>query len=264
MRSKLLILLVFLFNSCSEFENPGEPLQVLTTNFDDAYLEENYNFDLQVTGGLRPYHFEVEEGTLPEGLQLDDSGRIFGVPTKEGSYEFTIIVSDANLSKTFQKFNLEAIVAPPAQLEIIIPETEMREPFTVRVKVQEARDLQAFRTLLTWDESIFEFVSESLRRTKGDIAILEKLDGGNLQVDIAILGKNVQGEENIFEFSLKPITPNTVQIDAESEFLSTEDKHSFSELTVGYLEYLDEDEYDDTYEDDDDLEYDTDEFDDLE
>ncbi len=249
MKFKYLIFLVFLLSSCSEFENPGEVLQILTRPLDEAHLEENYNFSLQVTGGLRPYHFELEEGQMPDGLQLDDSGRIFGIASTEGDYEFTITVSDANLSKTFQQFNLRVTEAPPAQLVVIVPETEVRESFTVRVEIEDARNLQAFRTLLTWDENRFKFVPDSLRRNKSRTALLEKTSEGSLQIDIAILGESLSGNSRIFEFNLEPFKANTVEINAQSEFLASEGKHSFRELTVGYTQFSEDDDYDDDYDD---------------
>ena len=220
-------------SGCSEFESPGEVLQILTSRLDEAYLDENYNFGLQVTGGLRPYNFKLEDGQVPEGLQVDDNGRIFGTASTKGNYEFTITVSDANLSKTFKKFNLVVTEAPPAQLAIIIPETEVREPFTVRVEVKDARNLQAFRTLLKWDENRFELVPESLRRNKSKAVLLQETSKGSLQIDMAILGNGLKGNHRIFEFDLKPTKPNTVEIKSETEFLSSEGKHSFKELSVG-------------------------------
>ncbi len=240
-----------MLGGCSEFESPGEVLQILTSRLDEAYLNENYNFGLQVTGGLRPYHFKLEDGQVPEGLQVDDNGRIFGIASTEGNYEFTITVSDANLSKTFQKYNLIVTEAPPAQLAIIIPETEVREPFTVRVEVKDARNLQAFRTLLKWNGSRFELVPESLRRNRNRTVLLEETSKGSLQIDVAILGNGLKGNHRIFEFDLKPTQPNTVEISSETEFLSSEGKHSFRELTVGRTQ-TNQDSQDDTNENSDD------------
>lgn len=233
MKVKYLLLVVFFLSSCSEFENPGELLIILTSQLDEVYVKEDYNFGLQVTGGLRPYHFELEEGQLPKGLQLDDNGRIYGTANQEGNYELTIVVSDANLSKTFKKLNLSVTKAPPARLEIKIPETEMREEFNVRIEIKNARSLQAFRTILKWDSSRFEFVAESLRRNRSKMALLRKVSKGSLQVDIAMLGESFNGNSGIFEFGLRPLSPNTVKINSETEFLAEDNKHDFSELEVG-------------------------------
>ena len=38
--------------------------------------------------------FEITEGALPDGLSLSDDGAISGTPTKNGSFTFTLQVSD--------------------------------------------------------------------------------------------------------------------------------------------------------------------------
>ena len=245
------ILLALLLSSCSEFESPGEVLQILTSHLEEAHLEENYNLGLQVTGGLRPYHFELEDGQIPEGLQLDDNGRIFGIANVEGNYEFTITVSDANLSKTFQKLSLRVTEAPSAQLAIIVPLTEMREPFTVRVEVKDARNFQAFRTVLKWDKTRFEFVPDSLRRNKSKVAIFEETTKESLQIDLAVLGESLNGNHRMFEFDLKPRNPNTIRIISETEFLSSGGNHSFRDLEVGSQDSEDDDSEDDNEDQDD-------------
>jgi uncharacterized repeat protein (TIGR03803 family) len=61
------------------------------------------------TGGLSPYTWALTSGTLPAGLQLiPTTGAITGTPTTQGSYSFTITVSDSeDPQATFQQsFNL--------------------------------------------------------------------------------------------------------------------------------------------------------------
>jgi uncharacterized repeat protein (TIGR03803 family) len=61
------------------------------------------------TGGLPPYTWTLTKGTLPAGLQLiQTTGAITGTPTTQGSYPFTITVSDSeDTQATFQQsFNL--------------------------------------------------------------------------------------------------------------------------------------------------------------
>jgi uncharacterized repeat protein (TIGR03803 family) len=61
------------------------------------------------TGGLPSYTWTLTKGTLPPGLQLiQDTGAITGTPTTQGTYPFTITVSDSeDPQATFQQtFNL--------------------------------------------------------------------------------------------------------------------------------------------------------------
>ncbi|MCC7340360.1 MAG: putative Ig domain-containing protein [Bryobacterales bacterium] len=56
---------------------------------------ESYTATISATGGLPPYGFSVSAGALPPGLSLNpQTGVIGGNPTQEGSYTFTVRVSD--------------------------------------------------------------------------------------------------------------------------------------------------------------------------
>ena len=62
-----------------------------------ATVGSNYNDVLSVSGGRSPYNFVVSEGSLPAGLSLNSrSGSISGIPTRAGSFAFTISVTDAS------------------------------------------------------------------------------------------------------------------------------------------------------------------------
>ncbi|HYE07344.1 MAG TPA: putative Ig domain-containing protein [Planctomycetota bacterium] len=56
-----------------------------------------YEAQLEVSGGRPPYRFEVVDGQLPPGLELDADGRISGTPTErgDGEFEFVVAVGDA-------------------------------------------------------------------------------------------------------------------------------------------------------------------------
>jgi hypothetical protein len=49
-----------------------------------------------VTGGYAPYTWSLVSGSagLPNGLTLSASGVISGVPTAQGTYDFTVQVTD--------------------------------------------------------------------------------------------------------------------------------------------------------------------------
>lgn len=55
-----------------------------------------YSAQLEVTGGTGPYTFSLTTGMLPNGLTLDASGLISGMPDDEGTFTFTVEVTDAN------------------------------------------------------------------------------------------------------------------------------------------------------------------------
>jgi len=56
-----------------------------------------YSKTITATGGTPPYTFTVSSGALPPGLSLNPTtGVISGTPTTAGTFNFTIIATDAN------------------------------------------------------------------------------------------------------------------------------------------------------------------------
>ncbi len=61
-----------------------------------AEIGEFYNENVTVIGGVPPYRFAITSGSLPPGLELEDSsGRIFGTPSILGSNTITLEVTDS-------------------------------------------------------------------------------------------------------------------------------------------------------------------------
>jgi len=54
-----------------------------------------YSATLTATGGIAPYQWSVANGGLPQGLSLNQSGAISGIPGAAGTYSFTVSVKDA-------------------------------------------------------------------------------------------------------------------------------------------------------------------------
>src|SRR5690606_1955398 len=151
----LAVALLLVLTACAgEFTTQSEPLRLLADGLPDAVLAEPYSEPLGAVGGLRPYAFALEAGTLPPGLVLE-GGSLHGTPTAAGSYEFTIGVSDANLASTFEQFTLAVVTPPPPTLSLQPPDTETRGPVTLRARVDDARSLLGLRTLISWDPARF-------------------------------------------------------------------------------------------------------------
>ena len=77
----------------------GTPL-MNETNLFPANLNVIYSAQVSVSGGLAPYVWSISAGTLPPGIVLSASSISFtsfgGTPTAEGTYSFTVKVTDAN------------------------------------------------------------------------------------------------------------------------------------------------------------------------
>ncbi|MBN2798665.1 MAG: sulfatase [Deltaproteobacteria bacterium] len=57
-----------------------------------------YEVALAARGGAPPYAWSLEAGALPEGLSLDEAGRLWGTPREAGSYSLVLRVVDAGVS----------------------------------------------------------------------------------------------------------------------------------------------------------------------
>ncbi|SCY77241.1 stalk domain-containing protein [Alkaliphilus peptidifermentans] len=79
-------------------------LKITDKTPEKSYVGEAYSFRITVTGGSGGYSFEVTSGTLPEGLTLSKDGVISGIPTKAGTYQYTITVTDKNGRVSKQSF----------------------------------------------------------------------------------------------------------------------------------------------------------------
>jgi hypothetical protein len=72
------------------------PLNITTTSLPSGKRNRAYSQTLQATGGVNPYSWSLEAGSLPPGLTLNAStGVISGKPTTVGTYNFTVRVRDS-------------------------------------------------------------------------------------------------------------------------------------------------------------------------
>ena len=243
----LLFLLILLAACGSELETRGETLRVIETSLDDAFLNEEYSADIRVVGGLTPYTYELTGGQLPPGISLQ-GGNLRGVPSEEGDFTFTVTVSDGNLARTFQEYTLDVTVPPPAALTLNVPTTEIRRTTFLRAEVTDARDLQAFRSQITWDPALFRLVPDSVAADSEMYALFFEASEGQLQVDAAVLGGSISGERRVFEFALQPLGTTTLELVTQTEFISDVGGFGFQETVEG-LAPVDPDDFDDLGED---------------
>lgn len=77
-------------------------MNIVTTDLPSAPLASAYAETLLAKGGVAPYVWELESGTLPNGLVLDSlTGLISGIPTVQDSFDFTVKATDSsNPNKT--------------------------------------------------------------------------------------------------------------------------------------------------------------------
>ncbi|QQE80032.1 S-layer family protein [Alicyclobacillus sp. SO9] len=84
----------------------------------------DYKQSIQVTGGASPYTFSVTKGALPTGVTLQSDGNLVGTPSSNGSYNFTVQVTDKNGNTAAKNMSLYVIPAAPAGF---LPKVETKQ-----------------------------------------------------------------------------------------------------------------------------------------
>ena len=105
---------------CAAFVNAQDtarqPLSILTKELPAGSLWNDYGpvgrtgVYLRSSGGVGGQQWRIAAGALPEGLRLDESGRLWGAPEQSGQFEFTVLLKDSR-EEARRKFTLT--VEPP-------------------------------------------------------------------------------------------------------------------------------------------------------
>lgn len=205
---------------------PGDPLRFATGSLPDPVLAEPYRGELAASGGLRPYAFGLESGSLPPGLRLQ-GGVLVGEPTELGRYEFTVSVSDGNLARNVRTYTVTVRDVPVPTVRLEVPETEVRERTTVRARIEGARDLRAIRLRLVWDDAPVRLSEEAPPATRrSDVALFYEERDDGVAIDLALLGDPWTGDGELFAFDLEIEEPTRLTVVAETELLFS-GRHAF-------------------------------------
>lgn len=94
-------------------------LAVSTSSLPEATVGVSYSQSLVATGGVPPYTWQPESGSLPNGLALSSAGILSGTPSTSGTYTFVVRVTDVSSSATRA---LTLVVKPTAALTITTTE----------------------------------------------------------------------------------------------------------------------------------------------
>jgi uncharacterized repeat protein (TIGR03803 family) len=80
----------------------SQSLTITTTSLPGGITGQPYQAQLAASGGQPPYTWAVTGGSLPNGLVLNTNGTISGTPTAQGTFPFTVQVTD-HLSNSASK-----------------------------------------------------------------------------------------------------------------------------------------------------------------
>lgn len=232
--------LLMLFGCGGDLQTPGEALRIFGSSLPEAFLGEEYDEQIRAVGGLRPFTFELTGGDLPPGLELVN-GVVRGVPTEIGRYSFTVTVSDANLSRTFEDYTVAVVERPPPRLLVLTPETEVRDETTIRLRLEDASEVRAVSARLDWDEESFELVADSVSSEGSGKALLWRSEPGLLQVDVAALGAAWNEETVLVRFTLRPAGVSVPRVDARAVFLDDRGGRHYQGISGFEEELPDED-----------------------
>jgi hypothetical protein len=69
----------------------------------DAHPRAPYEVRFQAHGWISTPHWRVEKGSLPQGMKLEEDGRLHGQPDHAGEFQFTVSVTDGGRERGVQK-----------------------------------------------------------------------------------------------------------------------------------------------------------------
>ncbi len=98
-------------------QGPGV-LTISPTSLPGATVGIAYSQPLSATGGASPYSFTIPPGHLPQGLSLNRSGLVAGIPTQPGSFNLSIGAKNSSQPPITGQATVTLVVAP-APLQIV-------------------------------------------------------------------------------------------------------------------------------------------------
>jgi len=97
----------------TDIEGATQPVCITTNTLPDGTVKVPYSATLASISGTAPVSWSRVSGSLPPGLVLAANGSVSGTPTKEGAYDFTVKVTDANGESATQPLTIVVITPPP-------------------------------------------------------------------------------------------------------------------------------------------------------
>jgi len=85
-----------------EARGPSAPtVAIAPLTLPDGAAGVEYDASLTVTGGTPPYTWSITSGAMPNGITLDNDGKMAGSPTEAGQFHFTVGVTDGGSPSLF-------------------------------------------------------------------------------------------------------------------------------------------------------------------
>jgi hypothetical protein len=97
------------------------PFEVTTSFLPNGLVDSSYDQTLAAANGTTPYTWQLDGGSLPDGLSLGSSGTISGTPTEGGTFTFTVEATDAAKPAENATEQLSISVATVSTNTVVIP-----------------------------------------------------------------------------------------------------------------------------------------------
>ncbi|NPD16777.1 tandem-95 repeat protein [Xinfangfangia sp. D13-10-4-6] len=110
-------------------------LTLSPTQLNQGQVGAAYSVQISASLGAAPYTYQVAAGTLPDGIQLDSDGRLWGTPTAAGEASFTIEATDAHGATGSQPLVLDILIDAPiaAASTLSLPANSGATPVTLNL-----------------------------------------------------------------------------------------------------------------------------------
>ena len=153
----------------------------ITTNIENMYYEEECYFPLGAEGGLKPYHWHIAEGYLPDGIILGDTAygmAVYGTPSQGGHFLFKIQVHDSSINplvaSKMYSFTIDCDdceTTPPGKPELIksYPTIKGNSNGIVRVLLAPHDELEMAGFSYVWNQSERYIPDNSVETVSTDI-----------------------------------------------------------------------------------------------
>lgn len=136
--------------------NPDPVINITTTTLPNGKVAEQYSGSIQVQHSVGSVDFSVVDGQLPDGLSMNISGIISGVPTNPGLFEFTVEATDVNGSDT-QVLQIDVLPADqgpqnPGGKQIyiltqVLPDATVHKEYRKSIRVRNAKGAIQFKII---------------------------------------------------------------------------------------------------------------------
>ena len=153
------VLAVAMLAACGGGTSPAQQLPAgrvsalafASDNLPIGLKDEPYSTQIDLTGGIPPYSYELVEGELPPGLALDPrSGEISGRPARSGEFSFTLSSRDSGKTTSRQAYTLliDESAGTASEAPGMAPRSGGPRPSRLALTSTGAPDLSALQTIV--------------------------------------------------------------------------------------------------------------------